>query len=447
MQFLRRIAVTPEVGYALLARGTQGVSMLAAALCVARGFELEQQGLFFVFLSFGALIQLSDFGLSYATLQTASHLRATGDRVRLASFQLQARHINLALLSVAALLVAGLGSWTYAGGAGSVGAPVWAGPWGAFVVAVVAAQCMQLELALLEGGSSAVRAWRLRFVQELLGGCAFIAALLGGAGLWSLSVYWGTRAATAAAGLWLGRLGGDGPRAAGAADAGSRFQWRLEVWPFQWRVGLSGLSGFFIFQAFNPILLVEQGGAAAARFGMSLAIMNMLLMVSTAWPLSQASSYVGLMAQGDFQVAQRRFLRMLAGSTALAAVLAAAALLLVHGMAQQGLPLAARLADTGTTAALLAAALVHHATACFAVMLRAERREPLLAVSVLGGLFTLFVVWLSARQGSLQHIALANLACTLVGFSIALRLYLRLAARSRPSMQEAVSLPPGRVVR
>ena len=38
------------------------------------------QGYYFAFISFGILLQLCDFGLSYASLQAASHLLAIGRR-------------------------------------------------------------------------------------------------------------------------------------------------------------------------------------------------------------------------------------------------------------------------------------------------------------------------------------------------------------------------------
>jgi len=431
-------ALRSEIGFALLARGVQGATMLAAALCVAWRLSIEEQGLFFVFMSLGALLQLCDFGLSYAALQTASHFRVADENARFGSFRTKANQINSTVLSAAAISIGVLGALIVSARPDAGRAELsWAGPWIGFIAAVFIAQLVNLEVVLIEGSRSAVVAWRLRLVQEVLGGCAFIAALLGGVGLWSLCVYWVVRLAIAA--WWLRR---DGIRFPPPENVGGApFDWRRDVWPFQWRIGLSGLSGFLIFQAFNPIVLIEQGASVAGKFGMSLAMMNMLLLVTTVWPLSQVSRYVGLIAQRKFREAQRAFWRMLAGSSAFAALLVFGLLLALWWMSEKEISLASRLADLTTTSALLIAAVVHHVVICFAVLLRAERREPLLLASVFGSLFTVLAVWFAARYGGLRDIALANLGCALIGIPIVLTLYRRLTIRRLADEKKLLSPP------
>lgn len=434
-----RAILNAEAAYALLARGTQGFTMFLAALCVAWTFSLNQQGIFFVFLSFGALIQLAEFGLSYAVLQTASHLASSNALARLDSLRHQAHHIGRWLSATATVLVGGVGVMVFAAGSAVDGdVPGWLGPWLGFVIAVAGAQYMQWQVAMIEGARSARLAWRLRLLQESLGGIAFVAGLLSGAMLWSLCVYWGVRATVAA--MWLS-LDHRRERTALERDP-ERLDWRREVWPFQWRIGLSSLSGFLIFQAFNPILLVAQGSAAAATFGMSLAIMNMLLLLTTAWPLSQASHFGALLARGDFPQMRQQLRRTLLGSTALTALIAVAVILAMYWMKRNNVTLVNRLADIPTTAALLSAAIVHHIAACLAVVLRAERRDPLLRVSVFGGILTVCVVWFAARLGRPLDVAAANLVCTLPGLIVAMQHYRRFARRTLAASHEA-SIPVG----
>ena len=405
--------------------------MLAAALCAAWRLTLDEQGLFFVFLSLGALLQLSDFGIAYAALHMSGHLRIDGDAARFNGFLARARRINLVVLSVAATAVFALGVAVFSARAGRNGAQLaWGAPWAAFVLAALVAQLSNLELTFIEGGRSPIEAWRCRWGQEVVGGLALVALLFGGAGLWSLCAYWGTRAGWTLWWLRHNRLQiADVPEA--RASSSTRFNWRSEVWPFQWRIGLSSLSGFLIFQAFNPIVLVEQGPALAGRFGMSLAMMNMLLAVTLVWPLSQISRYVGLIVERRFAQLRHDFWRMLAASGLFAAILAGSLFAVLWWMSGHHVSFAGRTADLLTTGALLAAAVVHHVVNCFAVVLRAERREPLMAVSIVGGLLTVLVVWASARYGGLPQIALANLGCALIGVPIAFVYYQSFMARGK----------------
>jgi hypothetical protein len=411
--------------------------MLAAALCVAWRLSVEEQGIFFVFLSFGALLQLGDAGLSYATLQTASHFKTLDDAARFAAFRDRARRLNLITLSLAALLIGGLGALIFLAKADASVAH-WKIPWVLFIGTSWAAQLANLEITMIEGGRSPMAAWRFRCVQEASSGILFIAALIAGAGLWSLCLYVATR--TALAVLWLSVA--DVRLEVSVKYPRVPFDWRKEVWPFQWRIGLSTLSGFLIFQAFSPIVLMEQGPAAAGRFGMSLAMMNMLLLITTVWPLSQVPRYVGLLSQKRFTDARGGFRRMLGGSSLFAILITSSLFLGVWWITEKKLPFAYRFADLMTTGALLATAVVHHVVQCFAVVLRAERREPLLAASIFGGLLTLLVVWASARYGDLRDIALANLACSLVGIPIVMVYYRSLTNRGF-SVEQQITPAPG----
>lgn len=421
--------LTAEARWALLTRAVQGLGALLAVACVVRGYGVELQGLFFTFLSLAALIQLGDFGVGYASLQMAGHLRARGDAAAAAQLRRQARWRGLAWLAATGSLVGAVVAWRLPGGA----TLPWLDAWCALALAAMALQWAQVELAWLEGARSVGLAWRLRFTQEALGACSFVGSLLAGAGLWSLALYFSARALVPA-GWWLATRGaGCTAPPEGAAPA---FSWARELWPFQWRIGLSALAGFLVFQALNPLLLLSQGAAATARFGIGLAVMNMLLLLSTAWPLSQAARFAALLAQGGRAGVESHLARLLRPSLALAALAAllgwgAVAALLLW---QPGL--APRLPDLATLALLLLAGLAHHATACFAVVLRAERLEPLLRLSVIGGLASLALIAAVAQVAGLPAIAAAHLACTLIGLWIAgrhcQRLLQRLGAANPP---------------
>jgi hypothetical protein len=409
-----------EARWALLTRATQGLGALLALACVVRDYDVELQGLFFSFLSLAALIQLGDFGVGYASLQMAGHLRAQGDAAAAAQLRRQARRRGLAWLAGTGLGVgAVVALWLPASAT-----LAWFGPWCALALAAAAMQMAQLELAWLEGALSVGLAWRLRFIQEVLGACSFVGSLLAGWGLWSLALYFGVRAAVPL--LWELMRGTGDPPPSGTSAA---FSWGRQLWPFQWRIGLSALAGFLVFQALNPLLLFSQGAAATARFGIALAVMNMLLLLTTAWPLSQAAFFAALLSHGDGAGVSGRLTRVLRSSLALALLAALGALGVVACLLRWLPALGARLPDLLTLALLLTAGLAHHATACYAVALRAERLEPLLRLSVIGGLAGLLLIAAVARVADLAGIAAAHLGCTLVGLLLARRHYQRMLHR------------------
>ena len=158
------------------------------------------QGFYFTFISFGILLQLCDFGLSYASLQAASHLQAIGRRVELPSLAVRAAAINGVVTVVAASMVATLGWSAFA--AADAAAPgrmaTWAAPWIAFIVVVAANQWTAPFVFVIEGGVSVGRAWRFKLGQEVVSGIALVAVLALGHGLWALVAYYAARSTTAA---------------------------------------------------------------------------------------------------------------------------------------------------------------------------------------------------------------------------------------------------------
>ncbi len=43
--------------------------------------------------------------------------------------------------------------------------------------------------------------------------------------------------------------------------------WRREVWPFQWKIAVSWLCDYFIFQLFTPVLFAFRGPVEAGQDG------------------------------------------------------------------------------------------------------------------------------------------------------------------------------------
>jgi hypothetical protein len=185
-------------------------------------------------------------------------------------------------------------------------------------------------------------------------------------------------------------------------------------------------------------VLAEQGPVNAGRIGLSVGLLNMLLAVTTGWPQSQAARYGHMLGTGEVPALRRHFLAVSVGSTILCIV---GVIAMSSGLAvwsALGLPYAERNAAPATSAILHSTGVVHHAVNCFAVLLRAERREPFLLVSVVGGVVTALGIWLSARYGSMLTVVVTNLLLALTGLPIAYWLYIR---RRRVWNEKAAGAP------
>lgn len=406
---------------AMASTASGGVGLVAIAFFATRCLNSHEMGFFFSFLSFGSLVQIADFGLSYAALQTAGRLAGTDRLIEIPSIAKYIFRWNFLVSCPFSIAVAVTGWAIFSSPvSGAESATIlWSIPWIGYLVSAFANQLTLPGIALREGGGKVLQVWLLRLVQEWIGTGACLLTLYFGARLWSLMAFVLAKAIVATIWLWLG----DALKVVSGTPTFSSKRWMSEVWPFQWKIGLSTLSGFLIFRAFSPLILIEKGPVIAGQFGLTFSVMNLLIAVSSAWPMSQAARYSTLIASGRYVELREEFPVMLAASTALSA---AAAVLLAIGLWQAqkiGLSFALRLTDPLTTAIVLAAAVVHHIVICMAMFLRAEGREPLLVPSVVGGLITMSAVWLTSRFGSQTDIAVANLLCALCGIPIVLLLH------------------------
>ena len=298
--------------FSILARIWSSTAGVVTVALIARFLSPAEQGYYYTFGSLVALQIVFELGFSFVILQMASHERAhltispeqqvSGDPVahgRLASvIQMSVRWYSVAaVLMVCALVPAGL---HFFAAHQPAGAPVtWRLPW--CLVAGMAMLTFQLDpvLSFLEGCGFVANIARLRFVQAATGSVLAWTALLTHHGLFapammiagtaSVSLVWITGKRRLLLGLLRYRPGTH------------RIRWGHEVWPFQWRIAVSWLCGYFIFQLFNPVLFAFKGPVAAGQMGMSLSLASALQAVAISWLSTKSAPFGGMIARKEYQ--------------------------------------------------------------------------------------------------------------------------------------------------
>ena len=443
VRLLQQSGLNRPAFFSLATRGTQGATGLLTLAFVGRFLTLESQGYYYAILSFVAFVMLGEFGLNYAVMQSASHeaaalvggdrtgLSDAGVRSRLRALLFGATRFTTYATSLAVVLVAAIGTRIFLATPTS-GLPgnTWVGPWALAILAVAANQQLAPRFALLEGVGGAAAVWRFRLHQELLIAATLWTALASGLGLWSLAVAYTTRFTYST--LWLrthtaAELLRDLARTRKDAPAPSDY-WRAEVWPFQWRIGLSVVAGYFIFQLLTPIVFALNGARVAGQFGMTMALTNGLLVATTAWLNSQAPLYGRLIARREYAELNREFARAVRSSfvVVLAAALAVTGVVML--LADRHHPTGDRVLPPLPFALLMASTVVNHLTFALAVYLRAHRKEPLLVPSLVGAVVTALATYITARSGNLVWVTGSYFALTAFGGVVTLGIFL---SRSR----------------
>ncbi|NLI76246.1 MAG: hypothetical protein GX442_07380 [Candidatus Riflebacteria bacterium] len=175
--------------------------------------------------------------------------------------------------------------------------------------------------------------------------------------------------------------GGPGD-ASGGAPAGPALSWRDELWPVQWRIAVSWVSGYFCFSLFTPVLFRFHGAAEAGRMGMTWSLINGLTSVANIWNAPQMPRFGGMIARGEHAEVERLLGRMMRITTGVVVVGSGVLLAAVVGVNHLALPVAERLLGPGATALFLGGVVLQAVTIPISTCLRAFRTEPMMEVSV-----------------------------------------------------------------
>jgi hypothetical protein len=395
----RWLGVDRAILFTVLARTWSSVAGLITVVLIARFLSAAEQGYYYTFSSLVALQVVFELGFSFVILQLAAHERGrlivhddgsiTGDRIahsRLASvLQKAVRWYTAgALLMAAALLPVGYHFFRAHSQPGVFVS--WQLPWVAAVLATTLTFQIDPLFAFLEGCGRIHQVARMRFTQAFAGSLMAWSALALHHGLFAPAMIISGQAIAGSYFLFSQR---------GLLLPLLRYNtsvhivsWSREIWPFQWRIAISWLCGYFVYQLFNPVLFAYRGATEAGRMGMSLTIIAALGTIAIAWMNTKASPFGTLIARGDFGALDHLFFRTLRQSTLLLAAGAVALLLSLECATQRFPHFAARVLPMPLFGLLLATILCNHISLSEAVYLRAHKREPFLPLSITVGVLT-----------------------------------------------------------
>lgn len=80
-----------------------------------------------------------------------------------------------------------------------------------------------------------------------------------------------------------------------------------EIFPYQWKIALSWISGYFIFQLFNPVLFATEGAIVAGQMGMTISVLNSIQALSRSWQNTKIPLYSSYIEQKKYYELDRLF--------------------------------------------------------------------------------------------------------------------------------------------
>ncbi len=397
---------------------------LITTLLIASVFSPELQGYYYTFSSVLALGAFAELGLGVVLINYASHEwaklaldedgRVIGDADALSRLTSLGQFAATWYLIAAAImtLVLTVGGLVFFATAGDPAFP-WRAPWIVLCVVTGLTLCLVPVWALLEGCNQVSNVYTYRLIQSVAFSIAAWAAIYLDAGLWTASIS-GTASLIATIVMIGPRYGQFIRTIMLRQPKGPHLRWRMDILPMQWRIALSWVSGYFTFALFNPVLFHYQGPVVAGQMGMTWAITTVLMAVAHSWVAPKAPTFGILIAQKKYIQLDRLFWRIIAVVFGVTAIGALAIWALVFVLNQLHHPFAARMLSPVATGYFALATFLVAVSLPMSIYLRAHKKEPLLALSILSGILNGITIVALGKYYGADGVAIGYLVVTAI---------------------------------
>ena len=306
-----KIGIDKAIFFTSLARIIQAAGGVISILFVARYLTGEEQGFYYTFGSIVAIQIFFELGLNGIITQYVAHEASflhwdskhiiAGEQKYLSRLSSLLHFCVKWYLAFAGALLATLilVGFVFFGKYGNHEDISWRIPWILLAVGTALNLLLAPVLAFIEGLGKVKEVAKIRLYQQTIGLLIVWTGLALGAKLYVSGLNCLVAVSLIASILcfgnfrklltyiWRIRLT-------------DKVNYRREIFPYQWKIALSWVSGYFIFQLFNPVLFATEGAVVAGQMGMTLAALNGIQSLSLSWITTKVPLFSGLIAQRNY---------------------------------------------------------------------------------------------------------------------------------------------------
>ena len=371
---------------------------------IATFFSKTEQGYYYTFASVLALQSFLELGLGQCITNVASHefgkLQIDKNGRIYGDLNSQHRLISLirlsikwySVISILFFVLVGTGGYLFFSFQADYGIQ-WAIPWWSLCF-VSGINIMTLPImSLLEGCNQYLWIAYTRIIIKI-GGIAFVwLSITNGAGLYTASLstlitlllfvilfYW----------KWKGFL-----QQAFTDSITSSISWKKEILPFQWRIALGWVCGYFTFGLFNPVLFAFQGPVVAGQMGMTMVITSSLANVASTWGYVKVSTFGMLVSKKKWLDLDELWIKSTIQSLIIAII--GSVFFLITMVYIKQYTFGERFLGFKEIAVLCLATIVNQIIFSQNLYMRAHRKEPFLKLFILNAILTGSAVYLAGR--------------------------------------------------
>lgn len=419
MQFFRKVAnqlgIDKAIFFTSSSRIIQGLGGIVSLLFIARYLTGIEQGFYFTFASILAIQIFFELGLNGIITQyvahEASHLILNGNTYegeeKYLSRMASLLHFCVkwyGVLATALFVILSITGYVFFSHFYKADVPVeWLLPWMLLSLGTTLYFMLSPFIAFIEGLGNVKEVAKIRLVQQVTTMLVIWSGLFVGLKLYVGGI--GTLIGVSILSFSIIRKFSPLLRNIYVTKITDRISYRNEIFPFQWKIALSWISGYFIFQLFNPVLFATEGAVVAGQMGMTLTALNAILGLTLSWVTTKIPTFSGLIAQKKYLQLDTLFNRTLLQSSIINALGLLIMFLFIFSIRYFNIELGGKFIGDRFLPYLpmllmMLPILLNHIVAAWATYLRCHKREPMLIQSIsMGILCSLSTIFLGRYFG------------------------------------------------
>lgn len=186
-----------------------------------------------------------------------------------------------------------------------------------------------------------------------------------------------------------------------------------EIFPFQWKIALSWISGYLIFQLFNPVLFATEGPKIAGQMGMTLVAINGISSISISWINTKVPLFAKLIAKKQFIELDNIFNKTTKQLSIINFILTLILICFIFLSGYFKLSIVEKFLDISLIIILGIASFFNQFVFAWAAYLRSHKKEPLLLNSIVLGILISISVLISAHYYGVTAVVISYSVITL----------------------------------
>ncbi len=402
--FFKKLEINQSVLFGLLSKIWSFCSGPITVILIASSLTPQEQGYYYTFSTLLALQVFLQLGLGTVISQFASHewsnLNLNDNCFIIGDNKSYTRLASISKLAFKWYFIIGILFFVFVSFFGYLfflsstfsNSISWKLPWIALCLMEAFSICLVPFWSILEGCNQVNKLYKFRFYQGIITSITIWLFLLSGFSLWTTTFSAFVNVVTSLYFIQKNYKNFFTPLIKYKfLNSSNYINWKDEMFPMQWRIALSWISGYFIFSLFVPVLFKYSGSVTAGQMGMTWSLVVVLGSISASWLSPKAPIFGMLIAKKQFQELDRQFWKttkiIFIVSTLIAIGIVSFVFFINYSPFSFINKYSNRLLPPLPTAIFLLAQLIYIISTPFATYLRAHSKEPLMYFSILYSFF------------------------------------------------------------